>query len=189
MILGQQYQTSVSRDRALVRNGGLSIGQARGASFPGVVIGWPMAPAPARPGCVGGIRGRCRRVARSCQAAAMQAAADTQERPRQAMIPGPRHRFHRTLRLHWIGGWQRRRRSNPADYKLERTRRETARVHWRHGCTEAARSGGSPRNPNNRSSALNLSNGPNRLPRGLLQQALGGEHHETCFCTRWSRRA
>src|ERR1019366_2004754 len=40
-----------------------------------------------------------------------------------------------------------------------------------------------------RSSALNLSNAPNRLLSALLQQALGGEFHETCFCTCWPRRA
>jgi hypothetical protein len=45
------------------------------------------------------------------------------------------------------------------------------------------------KNPNNRSSGLNLSNASNALRGGHLQQALGGEHHETCFCTCWSRRA
>ena len=33
------------------------------------------------------------------------------------------------------------------------------------------------------------SNAPNRLPVAHLQSMLGGEYHETCFCTCWPRRA
>jgi hypothetical protein len=40
----------------------------------------------------------------------------------------------------------------------------------------------------NCSSALNLRNTPNPLPARRLQQRLGGEYHETCFCTCWPRR-
>jgi hypothetical protein len=40
----------------------------------------------------------------------------------------------------------------------------------------------------NCSSALNLRNAPNPLPARRLQQMLGGEYHETCFCTCWPRR-
>ena len=36
---------------------------------------------------------------------------------------------------------------------------------------------------------LNLGNAPNRSRRDRLQQMLGGEDHETCFCTCWPRRA
>ena len=35
----------------------------------------------------------------------------------------------------------------------------------------------------NGSSVLNLRNAPNPLPARRLQQMLGGEYHETCFCT------
>ena len=38
------------------------------------------------------------------------------------------------------------------------------------------------------SSALKLSNAPNPLPGVRLQQVLGGEYHETCFCICWSGR-
>jgi hypothetical protein len=139
-----------------------------------------MVSAPARLGCGSGDRGRRGPVARSCQTAATQAGADTHERPRQAMIPRPGHRFHRNLRLHQIGVRQRRRRSKPVDYKLESTRARAlaARVI---GGTIAR--GLAAREANACSSALNLSNAPNQLPSGLLQQASGGEYHETCFCT------
>ena len=74
-----------------------------------------------------------------------------------------------------IGGARRMRRSKQARLQI-----------GKHACMHASRD--HCRN-SRRSSALNLRNAPNRFAARRLQQALGGEYHETCFCTCWSRRA
>jgi hypothetical protein len=180
MILGRWYQTSVSRKRALVRNTGvMNRTGSRGApcrrcqrSADGLCAGssWRRL----RP-CGAVVSGR--RNAGCCESAGTTTTGNDTGTMTSSSSNPPSS---------LIGGWQRRRRSKPADYKLERTSAGTTGTR-----ALAARSSVRARrkNPDNRSSGLNLSNAPNPLPRGSLQQALGGEHHETCFCTCWSRRA